>query len=200
MAACGSPPSSRTAPPPARPVRLAATGQWTEGPAPLALYRVVLPGGDTVPDLLTGWPVVQTGSTVLGFALDTASYQPYAFRFRLRGRPRPARRPAPADFAPGMTSIAISPNGRHVAYVATSGDCLARGVVRDWPDGQVRLATPDTPVPCTDALIGAATWRASGDVEFLLALPGSTGTAEDRWLRYRGRIGRPVSADTVRPR
>ena len=148
---------------------------------------------DTLDRILTLQdPLVVGDSLLLGMSYDTLGTLLGVFRYDRRdGSIRNDALPTDYNRA---SDLALSPDGRHLAYVRfdTSG---ATGVVRKWPSGEMIVTTAPLRVPAGDVMRGAARWTSRIDFELLIdpfELDGS------RWVRYRGRIGRAgLMVDTL---
>jgi hypothetical protein len=186
----------------AGPVRLVPAPSDFEGPSEISLYRVVVATSgvvDTVPGVLVTCPAVRLDVAVVGFGIDPTDARAYGFRYDMRSR-RVTRFDAPQDLRLPLSDAAISPDGRHMAYVTFPGDGSGVGVIRTMQGNQVVQRTVPVTTGAGDTFSGAASWFDSThfQVLVLLDLP-ATRPGEYRWLRLRGAIGGPIVADTVLP-
>jgi hypothetical protein len=83
-------------------------------------------------------PVLAPDGAVHGVAVGPEGEAAGTFRFDPATRAL-ARTPAPADASPFFSELTLSPDGRHVAYVAQESRPVARlwGAVRAWPGGRL---------------------------------------------------------------
>lgn len=162
------------------------------------LYRFAVRVGSVehvVPGVLArDWPTLVGGTLVTGIAHDTSGAVSIGFRYFVSSR-RLDTVPIPSDLMFGLTDVAFSPDGRHVAYVAFPGDETGIGTVRKWPSGELVLQTPKVPVAASDVLMGAAVWRGAEEFEIVITPADSQGSA---WIRFRGHLRRGiVGQDTI---
>jgi len=124
------------------------------------LKRVVVRtdrGSDTLPGVLTNvLPVLVGDSVVLGFAREGAAITG-AFRYRA-GADGVEELPLPDDLNRGFAAPAISPDGRHIAYVANRGEGMSWAVLRTWPEGRELAASDTTDVQGSDFSLSNARW------------------------------------------
>lgn len=192
VAAC-----DRHARPPEPEVRaaLADSVPWTAGGEGGTLHRIAVrtaARADTVPGVVTDVAPVAAGGAVLGFGSDPANGAlQYAFRYDLRRR-TVEHLPTPGDVDPRASAPAISPDGRHLAYVAVDrkGGRM-RAVVRRWPAGPIEASSPWISVVPRDSPVNQAAWTSADAFDVRIDL----GRA---WARVQGSIHRHiVRVDTV---
>ncbi|HEX8392281.1 MAG TPA: hypothetical protein VF665_08010 [Longimicrobium sp.] len=97
-----------------------------------------------------------------------------------------------------MSGSALSPDGRHIAYVAFSDGPVGYGVVRTWPGKRLLLRTRSVEVPATDNPGGnQVRWPSADTVEIYVEAGCCTDVT---WYRVRASLAPPriLSADTVR--
>lgn len=199
LTAC-SPVAPASAPDPAvsPTVRLVDSIPWEHEMGDGYLRRVEVRTGDrldTIPRVLTyDLPFVVDGTSVVGLAYkDDGVIAGYQFDPRTR---LVTRTPVPRDLNAVMSGASLSPDGRHIAYVAF-GDSRGRAVVRTWPGREVRLRSDWIEVPATDSPGGnVVRWIAADTVEIFVEANSS---AENAWYRVRASMhpARIISADTV---
>ena len=170
---------------------------WEAEPGPETLWHVEVRGDtavDTIPGVLTRLPVVAVPRTgVVGFRVDTADAG------RLRGfRYDPAKKsvkgiPLAPDVARWFAEPALSPDGRHVAYVG--GDLRSpRAVVRIFPRGRIVAEGPVVRMPESDFVDNRARWTSPDTFEVWV----QTGDTPRRHVRVRGSVrGGVFATDTV---
>jgi hypothetical protein len=184
------------------PVRLIPAPSDFEGPSEIPLYRVVVATAgtvDTVPGVLVTCPAVRLDAAVVGFGIEPTDARAYGFRYDIRTR-QVARFDAPQDLRLPLSDVAISPDGRHMAYVTFPGDGSGVGVIRTLQQNQVIQRTVPVTTGGGDTFSGAASWFDSTHFQVLVMLDlPATRPGEYRWLRLRGAIGGPIVADTVLP-
>lgn len=110
---------------------------------------------------------------------------------------RVRRRPLPRDFDPIFSAPSFAPDGRHIAYVAVSGEGIGWGVVRSWPRARLILRSDPVEVPATDSPGHLTRWLSADSAELLIETGVSTGNA---WHRVHASIPRRqiLASDTVR--
>ncbi len=101
--------------------------------------------------------------------------------------------PAPRGFSPNLTAVAVSPDGRYVAYVELDGANPPYGIVRRLTDQAEVLRTPPVAAARVNGQIGFVRWLSADRV--LLAVDADA--RRDRWVRFRGTIGGHLAVDTV---
>ncbi len=101
--------------------------------------------------------------------------------------------PAPRGLSPNLTAVAVSPDGRYVAYVEVDGADQPYGIVRRLSDQSEVLRTPPVAAAQTNAQIGFARWLSEDRV--LLAVDADA--RRDRWVRFHGTVGGRLVQDTV---
>ena len=102
--------------------------------------------------------------------------------------------PAPHGYSPNLTSLAVSRDGRYMAYVEVDGGAPPYGVVRRVSDQSDVIRMPPVAVLGSSAQVGIAKWLDAD--RFLLAV--AVDASRDRWIRFRVEVGaRKVVQDTV---
>jgi len=174
--------------------------RWSNEVSEKTLWRIEVRSDtavDTIPDLLTDRAVVAVPKVgVEGFAFDTARGAIHeGFRYD------PEKRTVKAivlaeDLAGPFSAPALSPDGRHVAYLSLA-EGKARAVVRVFPRGRIVAGGPALAVPPGDVAPGEASWASPDSFTVLVdALPF-------RRVRFRGTIASGITAVdtlTVAPR
>lgn len=162
----------------------------------VVLHRIELRQGstvDTLPGVLVAEPPVVTRAAVHGFAYEGTSIA-HGFRYDLRTR-RITEISLPRHLISQLSTPALSPDGRHLAYVALPHDGNAYGVVMTWPKRRHVVRSPGVPVPATDFAFEYALWTSAEDFELYIDLGASDGL----WHRFRGSLrDRTLAADSVR--
>lgn len=160
------------------------------------LHRVELLGMrvDTIPGV---WaedePTIVGDTAVLGLALARDGTPTAMFRYHLRQRTL-VRLPVHPDLRSGMSGVAVSPDGRWIAYARFDGALGVTAVVRPFPAGRRARRSPRLEVAARDGRLAWAEWHDAATPVVLV-----DGLADDRrWLRLRGdtRIWRWV-VDTI---
>jgi hypothetical protein len=166
-----------------------------EGLPPPCRVRVII-GRDTI--LLDGvestaLPLTSGDSMLLGVAFDSSGAAPGIFAFSLATR---VLRQVPLGDSTA-TALAISPDGRFLAYVRADRQGGLTGLIRRFVNGPIVLETPRIAVGGTDMEVGMAKWLAPDSVAFFFQ-PESL--ASTRWLRYRTGMREPAWViDTITP-
>lgn len=137
---------------------------------------------DTVPDVLAEeLPTVVGDTAVLGLAFARDGTPAYMFRWNVRRRTL-ARLPVHADLRSGMSGVAVSPDGRWIAYASFDGALGAWAVVRPFPDGEPARRSARVEVLATDGRLAGAEWR---DARTPIVHIGEVAGAQ-RWVSLRG--------------
>jgi hypothetical protein len=175
---------------------LVDSSAWTpkDTSAAAVLWRVEVRGDtavDTVPRVVTNRPVVAVRRVgVVGFSFDTAAGGVRrGFRYDPRKRTVKSLHLAP-DVEGAATAPTLSPDGRYVAYVASSGDS-ARAVVRVFPRGPIVAEGPFVRLRPGARPANDARWTSADAFEV------DVGLGDARRLRVRGTSRGVTGADTV---
>jgi len=169
--------------------------RWSSKGSEKTLWRIEVRSDtavDTIPELLTDRAVVAVPRVgVEGFAFDTARG---AIHEGLRYDPE--KRTVKAivlaeDLAGPFAAPALSPDGRHVAYLSLA-EGKARAVVRVFPRGRIVAGGPALAVPPGDVAPGEASWSSPDSFTVLIdAIPF-------RRVRFRGTVASGITAvDTL---
>jgi hypothetical protein len=151
---------------------------------------------DTLPGLLVLAPPVLAGDRLFGFEYDQDAVVA-GFRYDVRRR-RLRRSTLPDDLNPVFSEPALSPDARHVAYVAVPGDATGWAVVRTWPGGRLVVRSDAVEVPATDSPGGnGSRWISPDTAEVFIETGAAT---ESGWYRVLASVSRRrvLEADTVR--
>jgi hypothetical protein len=100
---------------------------WDQMNDSLAVYRVAVTRGrqtDTLNNLIGPWPIPVGDSALVGLQLSRADNTRQLFEYRPDGR-RLRTHILPADLLVNFTDIAVSPDGRFLAYVADDNGPVA---------------------------------------------------------------------------
>ena len=225
IAACGSGDPSDRRPPPAAVVPAAGGARGSGAAVGVRLvdsaqmggelgmeevvsYRVEVAAGarrDTLAGVrVQRVPVLAPDGAVHGVAVGPEGEAAGTFRFDPATRAL-ARTPAPADASPFFSELTLSPDGRHVAYVAQESRPAARlwGAVRAWPGGQLVARADPAPGYPSDVNYNQVRWTGPDAYEVVYRVDGIPGAdaalAAGPWLRMRGsaRGGGPPRVDTL---
>jgi hypothetical protein len=161
------------------------------------LHRVAVhtaTGVDTLDGILADAPPVVVGDSVVYGIRAGENLVVGLFAHDVRtGRTR--RLPAPPDWIP-FAVPRLSPDGRHLAYLAQSPTGQGSGVVATVPDGRVIYRGPPATLLETDASIDAVRWEDANRFEIRVDLTYQVGGTQ----RLRGTVDPlRVVVDTVRP-
>jgi hypothetical protein len=151
---------------------------------------------DTLPGLLVLAPPVLAGDRLFGFEHHQDAVVA-GFRYDVRRR-HLRRFRLPDDLNPVFSEPALSPDARHVAYVAVPGDATGWAVVRTWPGGRLRVRSDAVEVPATDSPGGnGSRWISPDTAEVFIETGAAT---ESGWYRVLASVSRRrvLEADTVR--
>jgi hypothetical protein len=111
---------------------------------------------DTIPTVLTTrLPIVGEDGKLYMFGFEEGGFLDKGYSYDLRTRALTQFEPPPGSTAL-ETHIVISPDAKHIAYIATDG--LATGVVRSWPDGALVAQGPRAPWCEGDEDYNAVRW------------------------------------------
>jgi hypothetical protein len=170
---------------------------WKAEHAQATLWRVEVRSDsavDTIPDVLTDRRVVVVPlAGVEGFAFDTARAGiTHGFRYDPTKR-RVTKIVIAEDLADPMAEPELSPDGRHVVYVAYD-ETRTRAAVRLFPRGRIVVQGPEIAVPAGDYAVNAAAWTSPDSFAVYIDL----GTQPARHARVRGTVrGGVFAVDTV---
>ncbi len=193
FAGCAAPPVHD---PPARPqVALADSIPYGDGMTDGVLRRFVVTNGerrDTVPGVLVAdLPIVGPGGAVYGIrmreelAVSPFAYDPSTRRIRVLPRPEGWSEP---------TRPRLSPDGRHVAYLAEGAGGRAHAAVATLPGARVVYLGPPAVLRETGAGVDDITWLSPHQFEIRVYMGGATGGIQ----RVRGSIAPlAVQVDTL---
>lgn len=158
-------------------------------------YRVEVTAAgrrDTLPGVrVQRVPVSAPDGVVHGVAVGPEGQAVGTFRYDPATR-QLTRAPAPADASPFFSELALSPDARHVAYVAQESEPVVRlwGAVRSWPDGRVVARATPAPGYPSDVNYSKVRWVGPDTYEVVYRvdeLPGpDPALAAGPWLRMRG--------------
>lgn len=171
--------------------------RWETLDAQATLWRVEVRSDsavDTIPGVLTDRRVVVVPlSGVEGFAFDTLRGGiTHGFRYDPSKR-RVTKIVIAEDLAEPMAEPELSPDGRHVAYVAYRGT-TARAVVRLFPRGRIVASGPEISVPAGDYAANDAGWTSPDSFTVFVDL----GQNPQYHARVRGTVrGGMFAVDTV---
>jgi hypothetical protein len=174
--------------------------RWSNESSEKTLWRVEVRSDtatDTIPGVLTDRAVVALPKVgVEGFAFDTARGAIHE-GFRYDPKKRTVKPIVLAEDLVGpFAAPALSPDGRHVAYLSVA-DEKARVVVRVFPRGRIVAGGPALAIPPGDVAPGEATWASADSFTVLVdALPF-------RRVRFHGTVASGITATdtiTVAPR
>jgi hypothetical protein len=149
-------------------------------------------------------PVLAPDGAVHGVAVGPDGEAAGTFRYEPATRAL-TRTPAPADASPFFSELTLSPDGRHVAYVAQESGPVVRlwGVVRAWPGGRLVARAAPAPGYPSDVDYGWVRWTGPDAYEVVYRVDGIPGAdaalAAGPWLRMRGSThgGGPPRVDTL---
>ncbi len=148
-------------------------------------------------------PVSAPDGAVHGVAVGPEGQAAGTFRYDPANR-RLTRTPAPADASPFFSELTLSPDARHIAYVAQESGLVVRlwGVVRAWPDGRVVARAEPAPGYPSDVNYSRVRWTGPDTYEVVYRVDERPGRdpalAAGPWIRMRGstRGGAPA-VDTL---
>jgi hypothetical protein len=166
--------------------------ELTEG----VLRRVAVRAGgrvDTVADVLVAEAPVLAGDTlVVGVAAEEDRVAGLFVHDVRAGRTRRVALP------PGLVPHgrpALSPDGRHLAYLAQTPEGMGYGAVATVPAGRVILRGPPAPMLETDAGVDGVAWSDAARFEIRVDLSYRVGGTQ----RLRGTVAPPrLEVDTIR--
>lgn len=170
---------------------------WKTEDAQATLWRVEVRSDsavDTIPDVLTDRRVVVVPlAGVEGFAFDTARAGiTQGFRYDPT-KQRVTKIVIARDLAEPFAEPELSPDGRHVAYVAYRGG-RASAVVRLFPRGRIVVRGPEIAVAAGDYAANDAAWTSPDSFAVYIDL----GQTPQRHARVRGTVrGGVFAVDTV---
>jgi hypothetical protein len=148
-------------------------------------------------------PASAPDGAVHGVAVGPEGQAAGTFRYDPADR-RLTRTPAPADASPFFSELTLSPDARHIAYVAQESGPVVRlwGVVRAWPDGRVVARAEPAPGYPSDVNYSQVRWTGPDTYEVVYRVDERPGRdpalAAGPWIRMRGstRGGSPA-VDTL---
>lgn len=146
---------------------------------------------DTIPDLITAiQPLAVPRVGIVGFKHDPFGVITGGFRYDPE-----KRRVHDVELPPDLVREswpALSPDGRHVAYVGRVGEGQVRAVVRVWPRGRIVVAGPPIHPRRHDA--NAARWSSPDSFAVLIEV----GRAPETFLVFNGTLSAGItSVDTA---
>ena len=148
-----------------------------------------LDGVDTLPGVLTIQPPIVADSAVYGLSYVENRV---SGAFRYSPSTGVENLPLPDDLFPFSTPR-LSPDARHLAYLAMDSAGLGYATVVSWPSLAVVYRGPGVRLLETDAGVDQITWLDAGRFRIELALTVQTGGL----LRIEGSVDGTVSADTI---
>lgn len=169
---------------------------WELGGEGFTLRRVVVAsetrGTDTIRSVIVAQPPVEVrGTGLIGIAVDTPRARLRGYVYDLRHRIRDFD--LPEDVGNLSSGAALSPDARHVAYVAYRGD-TAQAMVRVWPAGRIVARGPDLRVMPGDAYGNFARWASPDSFSVTVDLGGPS----RREVTVHGTVtGGIFAADTI---
>ncbi len=149
-------------------------------------------GVDTLDGVLTDQrPVVAGDTLVLGLIYDQDRV---AGAFEYAARDGALRL---LDLPEGLYEYStprLSPDGRHLAFMARDSAGLGYAVVVSWPDGRVVYEGPKARLLESDGGVDRVSWRGADAFEVLIELSLAYSLATQR---VRGTVGGSVTVDTL---
>jgi hypothetical protein len=150
---------------------------------------------DTIPAVRVSRPPVLIGDSVV-FGFDYTMNN--GFRFHL-GTRQLKRISLFSDMDAFFSVPAISPDGKHIAYVGygNDGNGGPRAAIRTWPEGELTAESPTVVHPTgTDFIVNAAKWIDADSFEVWIDLIRVA--PQDRYFRVRGSLATlSMKEDTV---
>lgn len=146
-------------------------------------------GVDTLPGLLTVQPPIVTDSAVHGLSYEQNRV---SGAFRYSPPSELEIRQLPNDLFP-YSAPRLSPDARHLAYLAMDSAGLGYATVVSWPSRAVVYRGPGVRLLETDAGVDQIAWLDTARFRIELALTVQTGGP----LRIEGIVDGAVSVDTI---
>ena len=149
---------------------------------------------DTLAGVMTHQePQLSTDGYIGGFNFDSSGMIRSGYRYS------PVTRSLehitlPNEISPYFSEAAISPDGRHFAYVSQDSDARTTGVIRSWPGGAEVARADAGPGFASDVNYNHLRWRSNDLVEFAIRVDGGDGPWIHLVLSPRGAVGK----DTLR--
>jgi hypothetical protein len=158
---------------------------------------------DTIPGVRTmTLPGVGTDGNVYLFAYDNSGFLTHAYSYDPTTR-KLTDIPVPPDIDEFAAHLTVSPDARHVAYIAPdSATSYAVGRVRSWPAGKLIAQTPPEPRYEGDINYNDLRWIDADRVEFVYrsgrAIERSTTGPRELWIHaIVGVNAREVKVDSL---
>ncbi|HEY7393277.1 MAG TPA: hypothetical protein VH559_00435 [Gemmatimonadaceae bacterium] len=102
-----------------------------------------------------------------------------------------AASPLPTDVYWDFTDVSLSPDGRHIAYVADAGKLAPQAVVRQFPAGAVVVRGPRAEGCECDVDHNHARWVSSDSFEVAVVNSAASDANAPPWLVTVGRVNPP---------
>ena len=128
---------------------------------------------DTIPTVLTNrLPVASEDGKLYMFGFAEGGFLDEGYSYDLRTRALAEFKPPPGSTAL-ETHILISPDARHIAYIATNG-ANGTAVVRSWPDAELVAQGPGAPWCQGDEDYNSVRWLDTRTAELAYCSGGSS--------------------------